>query len=64
MTLKKSFSDEDNRFKRINVQKIGSLKNLFNNPIKEATFNLKSLKELEEISKYLNKSGNTLINIK
>ncbi len=63
LTLKKSISNEENRFKRINVQKIGSLKNLFNNPIKEATFNLKSLKELDEISNYLNKKGDTSINI-
>ena len=63
LNLKKSISNEENRFKRINVQKIGSLKKLFNNPIKEATFNLKSLKELNEISSYLNKSGNTIINI-
>ena len=63
LTLKKSNIGEDNRFKRINVQKIGSLKNLFNNPIKEATFNLNSLGELDEISKFLINPGETTINI-
>ena len=62
-TLKKSISGEENRFKRVNVQKIGSLKNLLNAPIKEATFNLNSLSELDEISKFLNKPGETTINI-
>jgi DNA polymerase-3 subunit alpha len=64
LTLVKSTSDEENRFRRTNVQKIASLKNLFNNPINEATFNLKSLKELDEISKFLTDPGNTQINIK
>ena len=64
LTLVKSTSDEENRFRRTNVQKIASLKNLFNNPINEATFDLKSLKELDEISKFLIDPGNTQINIK
>ena len=50
LTLKKSISNEENRFKRINVQKIVSLKDLLNKPIQEITFNLKSSKELDEIS--------------
>ena len=64
LTLIKSISNEENRFKRINVQKIASLKELLSKPIKEVTFNLKSLKELEEISNYLIKSGETSIKIK
>ena len=64
LTLLKSISNEENRFKRINVQKIASLKELLNKPIHEITFNLKSLKELDEISKFLPKNGETLIKIK
>ncbi len=64
LTLIKSISDGENRFKRINVQKIASLKDLLNKPIEEVTFNLKSLKELSEISKFLPKLGDTLIKIK
>ena len=63
-TLLKSVSNEDNRFKRINVQKIASLKNLLNKPMHEVIFHLKSLKELDEISKYLKKKGDTQIRIK
>ena len=63
LTIKKSISDEENRFKRINVQKIGLLKNLFNGPINEATFNLHSLSQLDEISKFLTDPGQTVINI-
>ena len=64
LTLVKSVSNEENRFKRINVKKIASLKDLLSKPIEEITFNLKSLKELDEISKFLYKNGDTLINIK
>ena len=63
LTLFKSVSEEQNRFRRINVQKIGSLAELIDKPIEEVTFNLKSLNELDEISKFLDKNGNTLINI-
>ena len=64
LTLTKSISDEHNRFKRINVNKIVSLKDLLNKQIKEVTFNLKSMKELNEISKVLFKNGETSIKIK
>jgi len=64
LTLVKSISDSENRFKRINVQKIVSLKDLLNKPIQEVTFNLKSSKELDEISKILPENGNTTIVIK
>ncbi len=64
LTLLKSSSNEENRFKRINVQKIASLKDLINKPIEEVTFNLKSLKELDEISKFLSNNGDTMIKIK
>ena len=64
LTVIKSLSDEDNRFKRINVQKIASLKDLINSPINEVVFKLKSMKELDEISKTLPKNGYTTIKIK
>ena len=35
LTLVKSISNEENRFKRINVQKIASLKDLLSKPINE-----------------------------
>ena len=64
LTLAKSVSNEENRFKRINVQKIASLLELTNKPIEEVLFNLKSLKELNEISKIIPYEGSTVIRIK
>jgi DNA polymerase-3 subunit alpha len=64
LTLLKSISESENRLKRINVQKIVSLKDLLNKPIQEVIFNLKSAKELDEISKFLPENGNTVIKIK
>ena len=64
LTVIKSLSDENNRFKRINVKKIASLKDLINNPINNITFNLNSLKDLNELSKFLVDPGETKIRIK
>ena len=63
LTVIKSISEDENRFRRINVQKIVSLKDLLSKPINEVIFNLKSKKELEEISKFLDKKGETIIKI-
>ena len=62
LTLVKSISNDENRFKRINVQKIGSLIDLFNSPIKEVYFDLNNHENLESISKILNDYGKTEIN--
>ena len=64
LTLIKSNSNEENRFKRINVQKIASLTDLLNKPIEEVLFNLKSIKELNEISKIISNEGSTTVKIK
>ena len=64
LTVTKSLSDENNRFKRINVKKIVSLKDLLNNPIKNVTFKINSLKNLNELSKFLVDLGETKVNIK
>ena len=63
LTLVKNISSDENRFKRINVQKIGSLKDLFNSPINEVSFNIKSHDELKEISKILKDDGKTIVNV-
>ena len=63
LTLSKSISNDENRFKRVNVQKIGSLKALFNSPINEVSFNVKTEKDINEISKMLNEDGKTTVNI-
>ena len=64
LKLVKSVSNDENRLKRINVQKIASLKDILNKPINEVIFNLKSVKELDEISKFLPKNGDTIIKIR
>ena len=63
LTLIKSISNEENRFKRTNVQKIASLKNLIDSPINEVTFNVNSMKKFNDLSKFLNDNGDTTINI-
>ncbi|MDB0038678.1 DNA polymerase III subunit alpha [Candidatus Pelagibacter sp.] len=63
LTLVKSISSDENRFKRINVQKITSLKDLFNSPINEVSFDVKTDEEVNEISKLLNEDGKTIVNI-
>ena len=62
LTLVKNISNDENRFKRVNVQKIGSLIDLFNSPIKEVYFDVNNDENLETISKILNEDGKTEIN--
>ncbi len=63
LTLFKNISNDENRLTRINVQKIASLKDLFNTPINEVLFNLKSEKQIEKISEILTDEGKTVVNI-
>ena len=63
LTLVKSISNDENRFKRINVQKIGSLMDLFNSPIKEVSFDVNSNENLDTISKSLTEDGKTEIHL-
>ena len=63
LTLFKNVSNDENRLTRINVQKIASLKDLFNSPIKEVSFKLKSEEQIKNISKILKDEGKTVVNI-
>ena len=63
LTLSKTTLGDNDKTKRINVRKIASLKDLFNSSIKEITLKLKSRDELNEIKSFLNKKGDTIINI-
>ena len=63
LTLIKNITDDENRFKRINVQKISSLKELFNSPINEVCFEVSSKDQVQVISKILKENGKTLVNI-
>ena len=63
MTLLKNISNDENRLTRINVQKIASLKDLYNSPINEVSLNLKFEKQIEKISSILKDEGKTIVNI-
>ena len=63
ITLIKTISNDENRFKRINVQKIASLKDLFNKPVNEIIFNIKSVNDLDKISELVSKEGLTEVKI-
>ena len=63
LTLTKTISQDEDKTKRINVRKIASLKDLFASSIKEITLNIKSPKQLDEIKKFLDKKGETIVNI-
>ena len=63
LNLVKNITDDENRFKRINVQKISLLKDLFNTPINEVCFEVESKEHLHLISKMLKKNGKTSVNI-
>ncbi|MDC1090989.1 DNA polymerase III subunit alpha [Candidatus Pelagibacter ubique] len=63
ITLIKTISNDENRFKRINVQKIASLKDLFNKPVNKIVFNIKSIKDIDKISDLVNEEGTTEVKI-
>ena len=63
LTIFKNVSNDENRLTRINVQKIASLKDLFNSPINEVSFQLNSEEQIEKISTTLNDEGKTIVNI-
>ena len=63
LTLLKSISNDENRLTRVNVQKIASLKELFNKPISEVKFKIKSKDQIDKLSNILNKDGDTRISI-
>ena len=63
LTLFKNISNDENRLTRINVQKIASLKELFNSPINEVLFKLETEEQIEKISKILKEEGKTIVNI-
>ncbi|MDA8537898.1 DNA polymerase III subunit alpha [Candidatus Pelagibacter bacterium] len=63
ITLNKSISNDENRLKRVNVQKIASLKDLFNKPVSEIEFKVKSINDADKISNLLKHEGNTEVKI-
>ena len=64
ITLNKNISADENRFKRINVKKVASLKDLFNKPVSEIEFSIKNPGQINEISNLVKKEGKTEVMIK
>nr|MBC8294420.1 DNA polymerase III subunit alpha [Pelagibacterales bacterium] len=64
ITLSKNLSENENRFKRINVKKIASLKDLFNKPISTIDFNTNKTSQINKISSLIKKKGLTEVKIK
>ncbi len=64
MTLSKNLADDKNRFRRINVKKIVSLKALFNKPISEIEFEITRQDQMKEISELVKAEGSTDVKIK
>ncbi len=63
ITLVKNISDEENRFKRINVKKIVSLKELINKPIKSIQFRSENIDSLKSLSNLSKEKAQTEVNI-
>ena len=64
LTLAKNISNDENRFKRINVKKIAPLKDLFNKPVSEIIFNINNINEINKISNLIKLEGSTNVKIK
>ncbi len=64
ISLFKNINEQENRFKKINVKKIASLKDLYNKPIDEIQFNVTNLSQIEIISNLIKKEGPTEVKIK
>ena len=64
ITLIKNISNDENRFKRINVQKIASLKDLLNKPISKIIFNITNINQINDISKLIKENGVTEVKFK
>ena len=64
LTIQKNISDEENRFKRLNVKKIFSLKNLYNKPISSVELLIRDEFLIDNIKNILSETGSTEVKIK
>ena len=63
LTLAKNISDEDNRFKKINVRKITSLADVTNKPIDKIEFIINDETDIEKLSNLFKINGKTEVNL-
>ena len=59
LTLSKNLSDDDNKFKRINVKKIASLNDLIDKPLNEVKIFLENIEQLKKIDNIFKTNGKT-----
>ena len=63
LTLTKNISEEDNRFKKINVRKITSLADVTNKPIDKIEFIINDETDIEKLSNLFKINGKTEVNL-
>ena len=63
ISLIKDKSNEDNRFKRINVKKLVLIKDLINKPIQKIRFQTKKKENIKILSDFAKEMGNTDVEI-
>ena len=63
LTINKNTNVNENRFRRINVKKIASLKDIFNKPISNIDININHPSKIKEISNHFIKDGDTEVKI-
>ena len=61
--LNKSFSDDEKKIKKINIQKILSIKEIYDKPIRKIKFVLDSTSNVDNLSDLINEPGNTDVKI-
>ena len=64
INLNKNISNDENRFKRINVKKVSSLKDLFNKPVSFIEFNLKNYVSIKDVLPAIKEEGIADVKIK
>ena len=64
LNLTKNTTEENNRFKKINVKNLSSLSSMINKPIENIEIKIKNSNFLDKIKQILTKSGDTNVQIR
>ena len=64
LNLNKNTTEENNRFKKINVKNLSSLSSMINKPIQNIEIKIKNSNFLDQIKQILTKSGDTNVQIR
>ena len=63
ITLMKNLSDDENRFKRINVSKLILIKDLYNKPVRDIEININDVSNISKLN-HLEIEGSTNVKLK